>query len=139
MLERLLQRGKTVKVDIEIKSKNLGTVTSRNIIFDITGSEKPNEIVLLSGHMDSWDVGQGALDDGGGMAAVWQAMLSLKQLAEKNPSRKEPFAVSSGPLKSKVCSELSAIMKLPKMGMKLSSSFLKPIKALSVQEISNQN
>uniref|UniRef100_A0A7E4ZR82 Carboxypeptidase Q n=1 Tax=Panagrellus redivivus TaxID=6233 RepID=A0A7E4ZR82_PANRE len=88
MIERLTARGKTVKVDIEIKSKNIGTVTSRNIIFDITGSEKPNEIVLLSGHMDSWDVGQGALDDGGGMAAVWQAMLSLKQLAEKDPSFK---------------------------------------------------
>ncbi|KAE9550478.1 hypothetical protein FO519_006316 [Halicephalobus sp. NKZ332] len=86
LLERLIKRGKTVVVNINLKSRNLGKTTSRNIIFDITGSEKPNEIVLLSGHIDSWDVGQGAMDDGGGMAAVWQAMLTIKRLSEKDPS-----------------------------------------------------
>lgn len=69
---------------MEIKSKNFGKITSRNTIFDIRGSEWPHEIVLLSGHMDSWDVGQGALDDGGGMAAVWQAMKSLMNLSKNN-------------------------------------------------------
>ena len=52
----------------------------------LTGSERPDEVVLLSGHIDSWDVGQGAMDDGGGMAAVWQAMLTIKRLADENPA-----------------------------------------------------
>ncbi len=47
---------------------------------DILGSEKPNEIVLISAHLDSWDVGQGALDDGGGCAIMWHALYTLKKL-----------------------------------------------------------
>uniref|UniRef100_A0AC35FJY8 Carboxypeptidase Q n=1 Tax=Panagrolaimus sp. PS1159 TaxID=55785 RepID=A0AC35FJY8_9BILA len=88
LMERLIKRGKKVVVNMNLKSKNVGKITSRNIIFDITGSEKPDEVVLLSGHIDSWDVGQGAMDDGGGMAAVWQAMLTIKRLAAENPAFK---------------------------------------------------
>jgi carboxypeptidase Q len=55
------------------------------VYFMFLGTEKPNEIVLLSGHIDSWDLGQGALDDGGGMAAVWQAMKALQILAKTDP------------------------------------------------------
>lgn len=47
-----------------------------------SGSEWPEEIILLSGHMDTWDVGQGALDDGGGIAAVWQAMYAILKLGK---------------------------------------------------------
>lgn len=39
---------------------------------------------MLSAHLDSWDVGQGAMDDGGGCAAIWSALYSIKQLAERN-------------------------------------------------------
>src|SRR5687767_9539311 len=47
-----------------------------------SGSTHPEQVVLLFAHMDSWDVGQGAMDDGGGMAAVWQAMDFLKSLSK---------------------------------------------------------
>jgi carboxypeptidase Q len=46
----------------------------------IIGWEKPNEIVLLSGHFDSWDVGQGAMDDGGGCIVAWHALYTLMKL-----------------------------------------------------------
>jgi len=82
LLRRLSRRGKKLKINMNIKSRNAGNCTSRNIVFDIKGSELPNEIILLSGHMDSWDLGQGALDDGGGMAAVWQAMKALRELGK---------------------------------------------------------
>jgi len=89
LLHRLAKRGKKLKLNMDIRSKNIGTCTSKNIIFDIKGSTLPNEIILLSGHIDSWDLGQGALDDGGGMAAVWQAMKALKALA-KTDKRFQP-------------------------------------------------
>lgn len=78
LLKRLYNRGKHIVVQMDIGSRHTGTCTSRNVVFDIKGSTHPEEIVLLSAHMDSWDLGQGALDDGGGMAAVWQAMDVLK-------------------------------------------------------------
>ncbi|KAH7718874.1 leucyl aminopeptidase [Aphelenchoides avenae] len=82
LLERLYSRNKTIVIRMNIKSRTVGTVTSQNVVFDITGSEQPNEVLLLTGHIDSWDVGQGAMDDGGGMAAVWQAMMALNELSK---------------------------------------------------------
>lgn len=48
------------------------------------GSEKPNEVIVFSGHLDSWDVGTGAVDDGGGMAAARDAILAIMELAKKD-------------------------------------------------------
>ena len=84
LLERLYHRHRKVVVRLSIKSKQLGKTTSRNTVFEILGSEYPNEIILLSGHIDSWDVGQGALDDGGGLAAVWQAMKAIQELGKRD-------------------------------------------------------
>jgi carboxypeptidase Q len=47
------------------------------------GSEFPNEVVVLGGHIDSWDVGQGAMDDGGGVVAAWEAVRLIKELGLK--------------------------------------------------------
>ncbi len=44
------------------------------------GAQTPEEVVLLSGHLDSWDVGVGAMDDGGGVAIAWQALSTLAAL-----------------------------------------------------------
>ncbi|HXC17699.1 MAG TPA: M20/M25/M40 family metallo-hydrolase [Holophagaceae bacterium] len=72
MLHRLCAKGETVRLRLKMDARMLGTVTNHNVIGEIPGSEKPNEVVILSGHLDSWDVGQGAQDDGIG------AVLSLE-------------------------------------------------------------
>lgn len=61
-------------------ARQLPTAISRNIVSEIMGSEKPQEIVLVSGHIDSWDVGQGAMDDGGGAFISWTSLYVLKEL-----------------------------------------------------------
>eukprot|EP01046_Picozoa_sp_COSAG06_P008282 COSAG06_NODE_415_length_15998_cov_3.107428_14_plen_69_part_00 len=55
-------------------------VESRNTVAEIRGSELPDEIVLLSGHIDSWDIGQGAMDDAGPAFVALQALILMKRL-----------------------------------------------------------
>ena len=50
------------------------------MIAELKGSQRPDEVVVVSGHFDSWDVGQGAMDDGGGAVAAWEAVRLMKQL-----------------------------------------------------------
>jgi carboxypeptidase Q len=58
-------------------------VPSQNVMGEIKGSEYPDEVIVLGGHIDSWDVGQGAHDDGGGCVAAWQAVKLIKDLGLK--------------------------------------------------------
>ncbi|HZD04454.1 MAG TPA: M20/M25/M40 family metallo-hydrolase, partial [Longimicrobiales bacterium] len=53
---------------------------SRNVVAELVGRESPEEVVVLGGHIDSWDVGQGAMDDGGGAVAAWEAVRLLADL-----------------------------------------------------------
>ena len=53
---------------------------SRNVMAELTGREHPEQVVVMGGHIDSWDVGQGAMDDGGGLVAAWEAVHLLKRL-----------------------------------------------------------
>jgi carboxypeptidase Q len=53
---------------------------SMNVVAEWEGTEKPEEVVIVSGHLDSWDVGVGAMDDGGGLAISWQALSTLSRL-----------------------------------------------------------
>lgn len=66
-LERTLSRGGEVTVKMEMTPAWRGERESGNVIGEIIGSEKPDEIVLVSGHLDSWDLGTGAIDDGAGI------------------------------------------------------------------------
>jgi carboxypeptidase Q len=50
------------------------------VVAEIVGREKPDEVVVLGGHIDSWDVGQGAMDDGGGSVAAWEAVRLMHRL-----------------------------------------------------------
>jgi carboxypeptidase Q len=80
MLHRMVNRGENVVVNLRMSAETLPDAPSRNIIAEIRGSEKPDEVVVLGGHIDSWDVGQGAMDDGGGVVAAWEAVKLIKKL-----------------------------------------------------------
>ena len=83
MLHRMSDRGEKVRVTLKMSAQTMPDAPSRNIVAEIVGSEKPNEIVVLGGHIDSWDVGVGAMDDGGGVVASWEAVKLIKRLGLK--------------------------------------------------------
>lgn len=72
-LERLLSRGRPVRLHLTLTPRTIGTRQSGNVIAEIMGSEKPDEIVVIGGHLDSWDLGTGAIDDGAGVAITTAA------------------------------------------------------------------
>jgi len=80
MLHRLYDRGEAVQVQLRMEAKMLPDVRAHNVIGELRGSERPEEIVVLGGHLDSWDVGQGANDDGGGCVISMEALRLIHQL-----------------------------------------------------------
>ena len=80
MLSRMAARGEPIRVRLKMEARTLTDGISRNVIAEIPGREKPEEIVIVSGHIDSWDVGQGAMDDGGGCLAAWEAARLMLKL-----------------------------------------------------------
>ncbi len=80
MLHRLQDRGEPMVVTLRMGAHTLPDAPSRNVVAEIVGRDKPDEVVVLGGHIDSWDVGQGAMDDGGGSVAAWEAVRLLKRL-----------------------------------------------------------
>lgn len=80
MLHRMQDRGERVFVRLKMEAQTLPDAPSRNAIAEIRGRELPNEVVVLGGHIDSWDVGQGAMDDGGGSVAAWEAVRLMQRL-----------------------------------------------------------
>ena len=80
MLQRMSDRGQRIEVELSMEARTLADVPSRNVVAEIVGREHPEEVVVLGGHIDSWDVGQGAMDDGGGSVAAWEAVRLLAQL-----------------------------------------------------------
>ena len=66
LLNRMLQRGQPVKLDLRLQTRSAPDFTSYNVIGEWRGTELPDEYVLIGGHLDSWDPGTGALDDGAG-------------------------------------------------------------------------
>jgi carboxypeptidase Q len=80
MLHRMQDRGERIEVRLAMGARSEGMVPSRNVMAEIVGWESPEEVVVLGGHTDSWDVGQGAMDDGGGVVAAWEAVRLMKVL-----------------------------------------------------------
>ena len=72
-----------VRIKLTLTPQTLPDAPSFNVIGDLKGSEKPDEIVIVSGHLDSWDLGQGAIDDGAGVAVAMSVPALLKQLGLK--------------------------------------------------------
>jgi carboxypeptidase Q len=77
---RLVARGQKVTLRLSLSAQTLPEADGRNIVAEIRGREHPEEIVVVGGHIDSWDVGQGAQDDGGGCVAAWEALRLMKKL-----------------------------------------------------------
>ncbi|WP_068545570.1 M20/M25/M40 family metallo-hydrolase [Thalassotalea crassostreae] len=84
-LQRLIALGKPVTININVQAKSMGEGTSYNVIGEITGQEFPEEYVLIGGHLDSWDLGTGALDDGAGVAITMAA--AKFATAQEKPKR----------------------------------------------------
>ncbi|MGC4087733.1 MAG: M20/M25/M40 family metallo-hydrolase [Polyangiaceae bacterium] len=83
LLSRLSARHKGLKIKLTLLPKTLPDARSANVLAELGGREKPEEIVLLGAHLDSWDVGQGAQDDGAGVVTVMQALTTLRELGLK--------------------------------------------------------
>jgi hypothetical protein len=82
-MRRMIARGNEVRVHLEMGARTLPDADSFNLVAEIPGSELPDEVVVLGGHSDSWDVGQGAQDDGVGCIAAWQALTIVHRLGLK--------------------------------------------------------
>ncbi len=80
LLSSLLKMDPDLNVHMILSSENLDPVTSYNVVGQLTGTEKPNEIILLGGHLDSWDLGTGAHDDGAGCAHAVEALRLIDEL-----------------------------------------------------------
>jgi len=80
LLQRMNERGEHPTLRLKMEARFLPDAESANVVAELKGSEKPDEVVLLGGHFDSWDVGQGAQDDGGGVIIAWEAVRLLKEL-----------------------------------------------------------
>ena len=79
-MKRLASTGATIRVRLMMSAQTLADAESANVIAELTGSELPDEVVVMGGHLDSWDVGQGAHDDGAACIAAWHALTLLKEL-----------------------------------------------------------
>ena len=80
MLRRMQARGDTIVVKLVMGARTLPDSWSRNVVAELRGSERPEEVVVMGGHIDSWDVGSGAMDDAGGVIVAWEALRVLKRL-----------------------------------------------------------
>jgi carboxypeptidase Q len=78
--QRLQARGVTPRLRLKMEARFLPDAESANVVAELRGRERPDEIVVVGGHFDSWDVGTGATDDGGGCIATWEALRILKTL-----------------------------------------------------------
>jgi hypothetical protein len=96
LLIRILESGKPVRMRVEIQNYfTAGAVESNNIVGEIPGSEHPEQVVVLGAHLDSWDLGTGAIDDGFGVAAVLGAAKSILS-SRVTPKRTIRFILFTG-------------------------------------------
>lgn len=82
-LSKLLAEGVRVRIQLKLSAQTLPDVESANVVGELTGTEKPGEVIVIGGHLDSWDIGQGAQDDGAGIVQSIEALRILKKLGLK--------------------------------------------------------
>jgi hypothetical protein len=159
LLQRLLKRG-PVKVRLQLGCKTLPDVEAANVVAEVRGREKPDEIVLISAHLDSWDLATGALDDGAGVAIVMEAARQISKLpkAPRRTVRVVLFANEENGLRGGMGYAAAHAAELPKHvaalesdsgagkateiellagegGVALVSSWLAPLAALGITEV----
>jgi len=83
LLSRLQASGETPRVHLEMSAHSEPDAEAANVIGEMPGREHPEEVVVMGGHIDSWDVGQGAQDDGSGIMATLEAAALLQRLGLK--------------------------------------------------------
>lgn len=79
-LRRVSDRNEPIRINLKMEARNAPDTVSRNVVAEIVGTTMPEKVVVISGHIDSWDVGEGAMDDGGGAFIAWHALKALKAL-----------------------------------------------------------
>lgn len=92
---RLLESGQKLFAELDIPNKIGGPIKSENVVAEIKGSEKPDEFVILGAHLDSWDLGTGALDNGCNAALTIDALRAIKASGLR-PLRTIRFVLFSG-------------------------------------------
>ncbi len=80
LLSRFQSRGTKVEVDLYMEAHMEKDALSHNVMADLKGSVAPDKIIVAGGHIDSWDVGSGAMDDASGCVAAWEAIRVIKEL-----------------------------------------------------------
>ncbi len=80
LLSNMIRRGQPVRVKLDLACGEHGMATSYNVIGEITGSDKQDEVVVIGGHLDSWDLGTGAIDDASGVAITMAAGALIHRL-----------------------------------------------------------
>ena len=80
LVHRLLAKGERVRMHLVLTPRTLKDAASANVVAELRGTERPEEIVLIGAHLDSWDLGTGAIDDGAGVAMVMETMRLFKQM-----------------------------------------------------------
>lgn len=95
LMRRLMSQGQTPRVRLDVRNKIGGAFDATNVVGEIVGAERPDELVVVGAHLDSNDLGPGALDNGAGSAAVLETARSVKALGLK-PRRTLRFVLFTG-------------------------------------------
>jgi hypothetical protein len=81
-LERMIARGKPVRMKLKLTPQNIGMQTSGNVLAEVTGSNPKLPIIVIACHLDSWDLGTGAIDDAAGCGIIGAAAKHLKSMGQ---------------------------------------------------------
>jgi carboxypeptidase Q len=111
---RLLASGHPVWADLSIPNQLGGAIKSANVVAEIKGSEKPGEFVILGAHLDSWELGTGALDNGCNAALVVDALRAIKA-SGLQPRRSIRFILFSGEEEGLLGSRAYAVAHRPEL------------------------
>ena len=95
LFKRMLEHGEKIEIAFDLQNQVTGSEQVHNVIAEIRGSEKPEEWILIGAHLDSWDFGSGAQDNGTGTATVLEAARAIASLGQA-PRRSIRFALWGG-------------------------------------------